>query len=202
MNSLTSLETIGALSARYAHALSNQLTIVTGNLCVAAASFENREKLAAAIKSAIKGANAAGELTARFVALRRGVGEGIATAPLARLREELRSWTQERTEWSYAWDVGNAERLELGMPPAWLIYSFEAIGESGSVTISDQGGKVRAILKHPGTAPIDWHFIRTEFTDFGRLTAYELLAQAGALPETTAEGDRLTTTIPLPIFER
>jgi hypothetical protein len=41
---LTSLELLGALSARLAHSLSNHLSIMTGNLCVAAKLRDEPEK--------------------------------------------------------------------------------------------------------------------------------------------------------------
>lgn len=189
---LNTLEFLGALSARLAHALSNHLSIVSGNLCVAAALQDDQEKVSAALQSAMKGANDAGMLISRFVDLRRTVGiEGgsiTAAAALACISE----WCTGRARWiaCIPAELGPARDLQLRMPAEWLRYSLDAIADetkadSGTIAISFHPAKPPAALllnlafEMPGAKPVDWNAVRRDLANFRLTASYELIGQAG-----------------------
>src|SRR5690606_38298178 len=74
---LNSLEVLGLLSARLIHALSNQLVIITGNVCAAAKTRGGSAESAAALHSALTAANGMGNLLNEFADLRRDSADAL-----------------------------------------------------------------------------------------------------------------------------
>lgn len=199
---LNTLEFLGALSARLAHSLSNHLAVVSGNLCVATALPDDPEKVAAALHSAMKGANEAGMLLSRFVDLRRAVAmEGGAISIQAAL-DCLSGWAANRTGWTLESpaDLSLADKSALGMPINWLRFALDALADetkakTGAIQASLQPAKPPAgcilelVFLLPGTKLIDWNLVRRDLINFKLTAAYELIGQAGGKIDSTMLDD-------------
>jgi hypothetical protein len=181
--SLNSLELLGALSARLAHALSNQLSIVTGNVCVAHEIKDEPDKLAAALKSALHGADQAGKLLSRFVDLRRSIAINTPITPLTEVLEILSSWCRE-----HDWRLDGALMVSnqaIQLPSSWLIFIVDAISRkrpTGTIRTSVSRHSFQLVIVTP-EKPIDWDKIRSDLSDFHLAAAYELLTHLGARPD-------------------
>jgi hypothetical protein len=206
---LNSLEFLGALSARFAHALSNQLSIVTGNLCLATALRDDPEKIASALKAAVKSADEAGLLVSRLVELRRGFTMETGHTPANAFVQLLSDWIDARPGWRLASDSkqGLASGDTIGVSSKWLAFILDAIADataaaSGTIriwrpktrpsTFTDSYAGIRArtgfihlSLVTRGTREIEWESVHRELSNFPLAVAYELLSHLGATPEST-----------------
>jgi hypothetical protein len=197
-STLNTLEFVGALSARLAHALGNHLSVVTGNLCVATALPDDPQKVAAALHSALKGANEAGLLISRFVELRRSISLEAGATRFFDALQVLSEWVAARPGWSLDLpaDLAAAEDTQLRMPADWLRFALEALATetkapSGAITLSLLPGKAPAdlslhlVFALPCAKAIDWNSIRRDLANFKLTAAFELIGQAGGKIESS-----------------
>ena len=225
---LTSLEFLGALSARFAHALSNQLSIVTGNLCLAAALRDDPEKLEPALKAALKSANEAGALLSRLAELRRGFALEAHGTPANDFIQFLSDWIGERRGWRLESDPrqGLASSDQVGIPLPWLRFILDCVAGplpppgspdgsikiirartrktthmDSSASLKTQTGLLHLTLAAPAARPIDWESVRRDLSTFPLAAALELLSQLPSAPESALVRPGLQETkFTLPLF--
>jgi hypothetical protein len=217
--SLSNLELLGALSARLAHSLSNQLSVISGNICVAASGKSDSETKAAALHSAVQAATVAGTLLGEFVDLRRAINIDSGSTTLQELAALLKTWAEERPGWTFESSVKSKENLSIGMPwsrLAFILSSIQAESISGPGTISlSEINSARNPFLHiefPGGTTflqitllaksanvIDWNEVRANFKHQRLAASFELLHSVGAWPESRASqaGIELGLTFPL-----
>lgn len=223
--SLSRLEVAGAASARLAHALSNHLSIITGNLSVAAALKDHPEKAATAMGSALKAANEAGAFVGRFVDARRAIQFETEQTPVAEAMRLLEEWKKARTEWQVEWDMAGTgpNDLALTMPENWMRFVLEEICSTKRVpagTISCRRmernargfnpilmelkpvGFAQIVVASADAQVIDWNEVRTNLSDFRLTAVYELLSLCGATVESRLNGNgTVLTEVNIPLVK-
>jgi hypothetical protein len=204
-NSLSATEMMGILSARLAHTLSNQVSIISGNLCAAAMLKNEPAKVASVLQAAVQASNQAGVALGQFVQFRRKAVSEAGRTRVSEFIEKLKRWTKAEPDWRVDIDA----KLELldyaDLPISWARFSLVL------ATIKDQakpvGGVVRfsqstarpaltpvwdslqpiaftqIVIQTRAGAGIDWEAVRRDFSNPQLAVAYEIIAQSGPPPE-------------------
>jgi hypothetical protein len=219
---LSTLHLLGLLSAQLTHSLSNQLSIITGNICAAGALRDDPEKASAALQAAITGANGTGVLLGRFADLRRSIRSERPFTSTKRLCDAIRRWA-EHSGWKLDSDDGRIPHLFRGAKISCAELNFvlssvqaKSNSEPGSIsfhgaaeiqhdsrTAGDRAPTAVLPIKLQASAPLDldWPAARTSLDNFQFAAASEILSLSGATPRTVRSGHLLKTEIDLPLFE-
>lgn len=144
---LSPMETMGILTVRLIHDLSNQLTILAGNAQVLELVRNNPERLSKVIDRIKTSSTNAGELIDRFARFRQEMRFRTKPHPLTECRQSLETLNPFADNWPVAVRGELTERISL--EPRWVAFSVWQIAllcgsPNGCVTLSE------------GDFPADW----------------------------------------------
>jgi hypothetical protein len=210
---LTTQEVLGALSGRLVHNLSNYMAALSGNLWLLNSPEAKEEQRSSALKSAQESTRCAAELLDQFSDLIKTMQTGASLCAIADVATNLRSW---RADWQITiapW----VEKSPYCLAGTWksLKFCLDAIADGAAGALQADLTPLSKNIRLLGAAkpvdylkiemvtpgePIRWQDHRTSLANWKLTTAYELLANLGARPETVPTETALKrTTIVFPL---
>lgn len=196
---------LGILSARLVHALSNQVSIISGNLCAAAMLKNEPDKAASVLQAAVQASNQAGAALGQFVQFRRKARNEGGRTGVCELIERLKAWTKAEPNWRVEIDAKlelfDYASVPISWPRLWLILGTikEQSNAAGGIIRFSQSAALPALtpvwdalqplafaqllVQTRSVAGIDWEAVRRDFANLQLAVAYEVIAQSGPPPE-------------------
>ena len=220
-STLDSLETLALISARLAHSLTNQLAIISGNICMAGDARSDADQLSSGLKAAVQAANRAGLLLGQFVEFRRRIKLDLGQTTAAAVHSTLQEWTARRPAWTLDASAGrefpDSHYVPLAAPRITYILDAMVASSSAKAGVLRLSPMFKGRLPHPlyeefnaagslqisihsESRPIDWQTVRTDLSNFALAATLEILAQCGTRPETTVRNEMQNTCFFLPLI--
>ena len=206
---LNSQEVLGLLSSRMIHAFSNQLVIITGNICAATRLQHNKAECAAALHAAISAANQTGRLLDQLAQCRRQMSEDLGSLPAEELIPLLEGWCAQNGDWCVrenpSWRFPAGARLPLGgRIVRFLLESLrdELPADRGELAVVASASRVQIELTYSAKACLDWEKAKEDFSRPGLTAIYQILSQLPSRPGASiiSGQDKARVVLPIPFI--